>query len=138
MILLTSEGLTSWNDRVMPKIPELLFFCTGFVLLAVNFFRASKHHRTWKRSMHGSPRQRYKMPVSLEIESRLYFIGASICWAVSLPTWVTRAFFAALGLAAVFILLYRNNLKTQDVPPYDAESVLRLPQENVKAVQPLG
>jgi hypothetical protein len=127
-------GLISVNQWAMPMIPELLFFSTGFVLLMVNSFRTLAHRRAWKRSIQGRPRQRYKMPLAAEVESRLYFLGALICWAVSFPDWELRAFLAALGLATVFMLLYRNNLKTKDATPYDTESVLQLPSENVKAL----
>jgi hypothetical protein len=122
------------DDRVMPKLPELLFLSASIVLALVVSFRTSAHRRAWKRSLCGGPQQRYKMPVSLEIETRLYFLGALICWEAGSPGWAMRAISAVIALAGVFILLYRNNLKTQDAPPYDAESVLHLPQENAKAV----
>lgn len=132
--MLLSTAYIAFDDRVMPKLPELLFFSASIVLALVSSFRASAHRRAWKRSLRGGPPQRYKLSVSLEIEQRLYFLGVLICWEAGSPGWAMRAISAVLGLGGIFILLYRNNLRTQDLPPYDAESVLHLPQENVKAV----
>jgi hypothetical protein len=112
----------------MPFLPQTLFFCAGMVFILVGSFRSLASWRARKTNTLGRPSQRYKMPATLRIESRLYYLGMCVCWGASFPYWWARALFAGLGLATVLILLYGSNLKVADAPPYDTQSTLRLTQ----------
>jgi hypothetical protein len=112
----------------MPFLPGTLFFFAGIVFILVSSFRSLASRRAWKTNSRVTPPQRYKMPASLRMEARLYYLGMCVCWSASFPDWWGRAVFAGLGLATVLALLYGNNLKAPDAPPYDAQSMLRLTQ----------
>jgi predicted amidohydrolase len=110
----------------MPFLAQMVFYLAGVVFLLVGSFRSFTSRRAWKADARGGPSHRYKMPASLQLEIRLYNLGLCICWGVSFPYWWMRALFAGLGLVTILILLYRNDLKAPDAPPYDARSTLRL------------
>jgi hypothetical protein len=73
------------------------------------------------------------LSASQQIESNLYLLGWLICWAVGFSSWWMRAFSAGLTLVVIAGLLYRNNLKAPDSPPYDTESMLDL--KNGQSIQ---
>jgi len=124
MLLSVSNPFT--DTQPMPKALELFFFVAGLFLVCVDSFRTMALRREWRRQAGGNRRGRFKLSASQQIESNLYSLGWMICWAVGFPDWWMRAAFAGLALVVIAGLLYRDNLKAPDTPPYDAGSVLDL------------
>ncbi len=124
MFLSVSTPFT--DTQPMPKALELFFFVAGLFLLLVDSTRTMAFRREWRRQTGDNRQGRFKLSVSQQIESNLYWLGWMICWAVGFPGWWMRASFAGLALVVVAALLYRYNLKAPDTPPYDAGSVLDL------------
>jgi hypothetical protein len=116
-----------WTDtQQMPKALELFFFVAGLFLLLVDAFRTMAFRREWRRQRDDNRVGRFKLSPTQQIESNLYVLGWMICWTVGFPDWWMRASFAGLALGVTAGLLYRNNLKAPDAPPYDEGSVLGL------------
>ena len=132
MLLFTSYLL--FDVQPMPKAVELFFFSVGIVLLFVGSARASAARREWKRKADETKQKSYKMPVKIQIEVRLYTLAALTCWAVGSSSWLVRAVAGGLAVAMIIAVLYRNSLAAPDTPPFDAESMLHIPnQESISA-----
>jgi hypothetical protein len=124
MFLFVSNPFT--DTQPMPKAMELFFFVTGVFLIFVDSFRIMTFRREWRRQAPDNRQGRFRLSAAQQIESNLYWLGWMICWTVGVPGWWMRASFAGLALIVIAGLLYRNNLKAPDTPPYNASSVLHL------------
>jgi hypothetical protein len=124
MFLSVSNPFT--DTQPMPKALELFFFVAGLFLILVDSFRIRAFRQEWRREAGDNRKARFKLSRTQRIESSLYYLGWLICWTVGFPSWWVRALSAVLALVVIAGLLYRNNLRAPDTPPYDAESMLHL------------
>jgi hypothetical protein len=119
----------------MPFLAQTLFYLTGIVLLLASSIRQLAARKLWKAGKSSDPGGRYKVPPNQQIESALFLLGTSVCFAVSFPEWWLRAAWAILALGTILKLFCRFNLRAPDSPFYDPQSVLQLSNGNTSTAK---